>query len=175
MSDILDKDDKWIFLFSFCQAWNIQKVKEFIEYYPYFKIDSFNESTWYNPLLISVAEWHEEIVQYLLLKWANPNVYTIANNASSLWIASQYGFLSIIKIFVFYWANINIKDDEWSTPLFRAAKFWHEEIVQYLLANWADPNLLSNDGSSAYDWAKSRNEGEIMRILRQASKSSLPY
>lgn len=165
VDDIKNEEELNAYFLWFSKNWDIENIKRILTKYPDLNIDKIDNRTGYNPLLIATAEKQIAMVRYLLQKGACPDVKTVANGASPLAIASQYGFIEIIKLLVQFWANKNIKDDWGKTPLMQASMFGHNNIVTYLVQEWANRKIRDKSNFSAYDYAKQKKYWEIIKIL----------
>ena len=64
--------------------------------------------------------------------------------------------------------TVEVRDESGFTPLIRAARNRHEEIVKALIAEQADVNAADNRGITALQRAKTGNETAIIAHLRVA-------
>ena len=101
------------------------------------------------------------LVKYALEQGLNPD-YETDRGTPYFPLACSNGYFEIVKIFIEYGADINIKGIRDRTPLIEATLEEHIEIVKYLLENGADPNLQDDIGETALMY--SRNI-EITKIL----------
>ena len=62
---------------------------------------------------------------------------------------------------------MNYRDDEGITPLAAAAREGYRDIVKYLLAKGADPNLNAPDWAKPLSLAEHRGHAGVARLLRQ--------
>jgi hypothetical protein len=120
----------------------------------------------WSPLLIAVANGHDEIVKYLLKKGAKPNIYNKLG-ASPLLFSSWYGNESLCRVLLKYGANVNQQDMEGLTPLMRATIRGHSSIAKYLLENGADPQIKDHLKKTALSYAEENKYGDIAKLLRK--------
>lgn len=74
-----------------------------------------------------------------------------------------------IEAFLAHGVDVNQRQADYqATPLIMAAWRGHTALVQYLLANGADPALTGRDNSTARDWALQENHTEVAAILEAA-------
>jgi ankyrin repeat protein len=64
-------------------------------------------------------------------------------------------------------ANVNYRDEEGITPLAAAAREGYRDIVEYLLAKGADPNLNAPDWAKPLSLAEHRGHLDVAQLLRQ--------
>ena len=64
-------------------------------------------------------------------------------------------------------ANVNYRNDEGITPLAAAVREGYRDIVKYLLAKGADPNLNAPDWAKPLSLAEHRGHAGVARLLRQ--------
>eukprot|EP00730_Choanoeca_flexa_P004067 TRINITY_DN11587_c0_g3_i4.p1 TRINITY_DN11587_c0_g3~~TRINITY_DN11587_c0_g3_i4.p1 ORF type:complete len:447 (+),score=155.53 TRINITY_DN11587_c0_g3_i4:613-1953(+) len=72
------------------------------------------------------------------------------------------GSLKVVSTLVNLGANVNLKDDDWWTPLHAAAAFGHWRIVNYLLNQDADITALNADGDMPHDLAEDDRTVQIL-------------
>ena len=88
--------------------------------------------------------------------------------ASSLFIASQFGFCTIIDILLKNEANVNILTGDGRTPLMAASKYGHVEAVGMLLSAGASLEILDEDGDTALRYANDNNQPQVVELLLNA-------
>jgi ankyrin repeat protein len=64
-------------------------------------------------------------------------------------------------------ANVNYSNDEGITPLAAAAREGYRDIVEYLLARGADPNLDAPGWAKPVSLADHRGHAEVASLLRR--------
>jgi ankyrin repeat protein len=62
-------------------------------------------------------------------------------------------------------ANVNCRNDEGITPLAAAAREGHRDIVEYLLAKGANPNLDAPGWAKPLSLAEHRGHGDVVQLL----------
>lgn len=65
-------------------------------------------------------------------------------------------------------ADVNVRDENGSTPLIEAARGGHDDVVQALLVARADVKVKDNRGKTALMYASEGGHNEIVKLLRQA-------
>ena len=96
-----------------------------------------------NPIIMAAREGHAEVVELLLSRGANVN-RVVPGDENALIQASGEGHLEVVKLLVGRGAEVNVRvwegpggtrtSGEWRTPLNRARKGGHAEVVAYLLS-----------------------------------------
>ena len=89
------------------------------------------------------------------------------SDTDALWRVAAQGIVEMIKpLFNERHFNINAKDPHFGlTALWLASQNGHDELVEYLLANGADPNIPNNNGIPPILIAAEKNRGNIVRML----------
>jgi ankyrin repeat protein len=83
-------------------------------------------------------------------------------------LAAQSGHPKTIERLLEAGANLNVRDKEGQTPLYKAAKFGYSKTVEKLLDSGANPNLEDKDGKTALDVARTNKIRELLK--RYAAK-----
>ena len=132
----------------------------------------------FTPLIVSSALGNLEAVRLFLAKGARVNAVsnppggnkvkngTIAlGSFTPLLLASSYGPSPLVKALLDAGADVNVRDGRGMTPLMMAVSADHgdPEIARMLLAKGADPDVKSEAGESALDWA--RKAGPTPRVV----------
>ena len=65
-------------------------------------------------------------------------------------------------------ADVNVRDENGSTPLIEAAHGGHDDVVQALLVARADVKVKDKRGKTALMYASEGGHNEIVKLLRQA-------
>lgn len=123
-----------------------------------------------SPLVIASYKGYSHIVKLLLEAGADVRAIDPGMKATALHAAAYAGRTEAAKLLLQYHININ-KQGSYNgyTALHDAIWQGNVEIVKLLLDANADLNLLSNDGQSALDFAKSKNRKEIIQIIQSKS------
>jgi len=110
--------------------------------------------------------------KYLDVNYALKGLGSLNLCRTPLIIASNLGYLSIVKLLVQYNADINQQDSLGFTPLMFAAKEGHREIVKYLLELNADIKLKELSGKTALKLAVDEKHSKMVELFATQTKSS---
>jgi uncharacterized protein len=119
------------------------------------------------PLVIAAYKGYNEIVKLLLEAGADVRAVDPGMKATALHAAAYAGRTEAARLLIQYNIDIN-KQGPYNgyTALHDAIWQNNVEIVKLLLAAHADLTLLSNDGKSPLDFAKSKNHREIVALIQ---------
>jgi hypothetical protein len=123
-------------------------------------------------LIYSVQRGSNRVVEFLLLKGADPNMYV--DGKSPLMYAILKGSKSKINTLLNYNANINDRDIEGNHSLIYAAIHGDPSIVKILLKHGAYLNLQNKIYLDAYDFAVKSNNSEVAKYLKFRYEKNLP-
>lgn len=112
---------------------------------------------------LTVEHGHRNLVQYLILRGANVNLFN--NGISALHIAAEKGRIDIAEDLIAAGASINIEMPTGETPLIQAAFFGQTQMVSYLLSVGANVNAQKKDTATALYCAVQNKFIEIVYIL----------
>ena len=151
-------------LFESTAANVLDLVKVWLETHPE-SIDSY-ASHGFTALGIASYFGHEEIVRYLLLKGADPNLPS--NNGYRVYplhsaISSNYE--GVAKMLVEAGAEVNVAQASLITPLHSAAQNGNIEMLILLLEQGAQVQMQTEHGETPADLARARGHKEIAKIL----------
>ena len=105
---------------------------------------------------------------YMMEKGMSPNTMSW-HHVTILHDMAQKGEIKKAELLINYGAEIDPVDEEYrSTPLGMAARWGHAEMVNYLLAQGADPNKAGASWATPVAWAKKKGHVEIEKILRKS-------
>ena len=106
-------------------------------------VDSRGETLGLTPLMVAIKSDKLEAAKYLLEKGANESLKTTQREIPILSIASTVGSVAAIEMLLSRGCSIDSRDDGGDTPLMHAARCGNTKVVEYLLAQGANP-LLRN-------------------------------
>lgn len=104
--------------------------------------------------------------------------------SGKLWMAAYHGDVDDITKSLNSGASINKKYENailatagWgnmnnTTALMVAASQGHKDAVELLLEKGADPNIVTKDGKTAYDFAKKNNHNSTASVLEEVLSNS---
>lgn len=124
------------------------------------------------PLLAAAREGYHAVVVELLNNTlgvvADVNA-TDKNNASALFISSQYGHTDVVKELIDHYASVDFPRAGFNdTPLFIASQNGHVNVVRELLASTrADVNRRDNDSNTALHVASEKGQLSVVQVLLQ--------
>ena len=107
-----------------------------------------------------------DVIQLFLEHGTDPNR---ANwfGVTYLHLQAKDGRESVAERLLEFGANINAIDDEYcATPLGWAAIWGQKEMVEFLVAHGAEPNLAREAWAKPLAWAETKGHTEIAKILR---------
>lgn len=84
--------------------------------------------------------------------------------ATPLVVAITKGDIEIVKKFIEYGAEVNVKTND-KTPLMYASRSNKLEIVKYLIEKGADVKIKDQYGLNALDYAKLSNADDVVAYL----------
>lgn len=82
--------------------------------------------------------------------------------------AAESGDTDTVKKYLELGMNVNSQDHNKSTALMGASLNGHQDIIDLLLANEADPFIQNSEGLSAVDFSRFQQRDEIVLALQQA-------
>ena len=122
------------------------------------------------PLMLAAFNGHTEIAERLLEAGARLDLRD-STNRTAFMFACTGSNLKLITILHRRGAGVNDIDSHESwTPLMFAAAEGHQDVVQYLLDNNADPNAADVDGETAAMFAQSRGFPEVAAMIQTRMK-----
>ena len=127
-----------------------------------------------SPLFYACREGYRNIVEYLLLRGADPNFQDYAGYSAIQQIVYQmseysylelqiYNYKDIIDLLLKYGANINSQNEIGNTPLNEAVNDDLYDMVVFLLDRGADPNIPNENGILPID---NTDDYRIKRLLK---------
>ena len=132
---------------------DLEEVVEHIQQQPDL-LDSFSPDG-FTPLGLSCYFEHVSIAEWLLEQGADPNLP--ARNAmkvAPIHSATAANSMALVALLIAHGANVNARQHHNVTALHSAAHRGNKALVELLLKNGADPELASDDGKKAADYAK---------------------
>ncbi len=119
-----------------------------------------------SPLVIAAYKGYDQIVKLLLEAGADVRAVDPGMKATALHAAAYAGRTEAAKLLIKYHIDIN-KQGPYNGYTALHDAIWQNniEIVKLLLNANADLNLLSNNGKSALDFAKSKNRKETITLI----------
>lgn len=118
----------------------------------------------HTPLILATYHNQTQAVSHLIKNGANIN-YTFSQG-SAIHGATYKGYLEIVQILVDNGINIDIPDQNGTTPLIYATIFNHIGIVKLLFGKGANINHKDNTGNSASDYAKSLQNKILIDLFK---------
>jgi len=117
-------------------------------------------------LAISSFNGNKEIVDMLLQKGADPNVYDDMGIPPILGAARQ-NHADIIEMLLKNKAEVNIKNKSGEeTALHYAAEYNSADAAKILLANGADKTAKNTSGNTPLDIAKNKKSDKVIELLK---------
>lgn len=123
------------------------------------------------PLTIAIRQHNVEVVRTLLALRAKPNFRSSPEEHAEppLFAAVEEGLADSVEALLAYGATVDAVGAGLETPLMRAARFDHLDVVRKLLAGGANPLLTNVRSESAIDIALDFGSWRVYAFLRGAS------
>jgi ankyrin repeat protein len=117
------------------------------------------------PLFLAVLSRKANVIKLLLDRGAEPDSFFTEDPPTALHLAAHYGDVDAMEALLDRGANVDPRDFEGGTPLFRAVESGHLNAVELLLQRGANTRAWRVDGRTALDLAEGNDD---MRELLEA-------
>ena len=138
---LLKGKNEWSILHFAAQSGNVIIIETMLS--KDLDIDARGKKMGFTPLMVCIKFGQLEAAKYLLEKGADESSKTTPGRISLLSLASAAGSIAAVQMLLSHGCNINSRDSGGDTPLMHAARLGNTEVVEYLLAQGANP-LLRN-------------------------------
>jgi uncharacterized membrane protein YfcA len=119
------------------------------------------------PLHLAALHSEPHYVDLLLAAGADPLARTDAGESVLMW-AAMTGNVAVVQRLLTAGADANVRDLKGNLPLHGAADGGHLEVVRLLLQKTEHPGAKNREGLSARDYARSRGNEYIEKLLEGA-------
>lgn len=110
------------------------------------------------PLFLAVLSKKSHLAKLLLDRGADPDSFFIEDPPTALHLASHLGDVEAIRALLDGGVNVDARDFDGATPLFRAVESGHLEAVEMLLQGGASARFFRQDGCSVLDLAEGNED-----------------
>ena len=120
------------------------------------------------PLMVAAVNGNLKTAEVLLDKGANPIARDTSYDAAPIHFASWSNHIEIVKLLLSRGVDVNlVNGHNGETPLHHAvsAESVAFELIEFLLANGADPSIRNKDGKTPLDIAAEPATVELLRKL----------
>lgn len=100
------------------------------------------------PLILACINERVEVAQFLLQNGADADTRTPVLRDTAIYGAAQVGHVDLIRMLLLNGADIDVSNDQGSTPLHVATDRIHHDAVRYLLEANASVAVRNNDGET---------------------------
>jgi len=133
----------------------------------------------FNALHAAASSGNEDVINYLLEQGMDIDALT-PNGWTPLFIATRDGQSEAAKLLIFRGAKLNTQSNLGATALLMAVtqKYPSEQaqldLISYLLARGADPNLADRNGHTALYYATALKNKKIIALLKKHGAKLTP-
>ena len=126
-----------------------------------------------SPLISAALHGHNDVVQLLLDKGAEPNLSDQNGNTALLYAAFR-GHLDVVQLLLNRGADVNMADYYGTTPLHWAAEIGHKHVVKLLLDRGAEPNKENRNGETPLIGAAKGKKDIVQLLLDSGAEPNIP-
>jgi len=133
-----------------------------------FDVNGLSKNREVTPLYLAVQNNNLALVNLLLQCGGDPNLRRKGDDCSPLFYAAERGNLDIVKALVLSKkiSNIDFHSGDLVTPVFRAALFYHLDVMEFLLEQGANANFVhAKSGSTMLSYAIKKQWPDMVRLL----------
>jgi len=116
------------------------------------------------PLICASFRGYFEIVHFLLICGANPNLLNLQNE-SALFCSARNGFLSIVQLLINFQADLTLRNSKGETPLIVASGNGHFQVVNFLIREGSSIEESDQIGNTPLIWAVRNNHQNVVQLL----------
>jgi len=117
------------------------------------KSEASSYRSYLHDMCYAVDSEYIKIMEFLLLKGADPNIVMYDNNSTPLHSAASYGCIKEISLLLEYGAELDAKDRCMRTPLICAIIDDNLKGAEILLRSGANINAQDEDGNTSLHYA----------------------
>lgn len=113
----------------------------------------------------AAAYGQDKIVQFLIDSGANVDAFGVSGE-TALGLAAASGNMKVAKVLLDCGARINHSRWQWELPLYKAVRFNHVPMAQFLMQRGADPMVKQQaTGETVLTYAQELGRREILMIF----------
>jgi len=156
------QDSLFVDVFNAARNGHVQALERLIKINP----DTLNavNSKGYTPLILASYYSQSEVVKFLLENDVNINF--ISSQGTALCGVAYKGDIVIAKLLIQYGAELDIQDDNGTSPLLYATLLGHTKLAKLLLTFGADPTLEDNEGLNPIKCAEQLKNTKLTDLFK---------
>lgn len=149
-------------IFTIARSGTVEQVKELIKTQP--NCINQKNADGYTPLIVACYRSNNEVAVFFIENGALIN--EISPMGTALMASIVKGNKDIVALLLKKNADVNLTDNQGTTPLMYAVQFKNSEVVKWLLEHNADKTKVDSQGKTAFEYAVFSGNEEIINLLK---------
>lgn len=149
-------------IFTIARSGTVEQVKELIKTQP--NCINQKNAEGYTPLIVACYRSNNEVAVFFIENGALIN--EISPMGTALMASIVKGNNDIVELLLKKNADVNLSDNQGTTPLIYAVQLKNREVVNWLLEHKADKAKVDSQGKTAFEYAVFSGNEEIINLLK---------
>lgn len=149
-------------IFTIARSGTVEQVKGLMKTHP--NCINQKNADGYTPLILACYRSNNEVVVFFIENGALIN--EISPMGTALMASIVKGNNDIVELLLKKNADVNVTDNQGTTPLMYAVQFKNSEVVKWLLEHKADKTKVDAKGKTAFEYAVFSGNEEIINLLK---------